>query len=119
VTSNADGTVAELLRRHGVAQIGDGPGVPVEVITDSGVLGAHKPDPAMFLSTADGLGLPPERICHIGDSGYYDAEGAAAVGMVAVHVDPLALCGGNHHHVASLADLADHLDGRRRGDHAD
>ena len=115
VTSNADGTVAELLRRHEVAQIGDGPGVPVEVITDSGVLGAHKPDPAMFLATAAGLGLPPERICHIGDSGYYDAEGAAAVGMVAVHVDPLALCEGGHHHVTSLADLADHLAGPPAG----
>jgi putative hydrolase of the HAD superfamily len=111
VTSNADGSVADLLRRHEVAQIGDGPGVPVEVITDSGVLGAHKPDPAMFLSTADGLGLPPERICHIGDSAYYDAEGSVAVGMVAVHVDPLELCGRSHHHARSLAELADRLAG--------
>lgn len=109
VTSNADGTVADLLVRHEVAQIGEGPGVPVEHITDSGVLGRAKPDPAMFLSTADGLGLPPERICHIGDSGYYDAEGAAAVGMVAVHVDPLGLCAGGHHHAASLSELADRL----------
>jgi putative hydrolase of the HAD superfamily len=109
VTSNADGTVAELLVRHEVAQIGDGPGVPVEHITDSGVLGAAKPDPSMFLATAAGLDLPPERICHIGDSGYYDAEGAVAVGMEAVHVDPLGLCDGGHHHVASLAQLADRL----------
>jgi FMN phosphatase YigB (HAD superfamily) len=115
VTSNADGQVAESLRRHEVAQLGDGPGVPVEVVTDSGVLGAHKPDPAMFLSTAAGLGLPPERICHIGDSGYYDAEGAAAVGMLAVHVDPLGLCGGRHHHAASLTELADRLAGPGAG----
>jgi phosphoglycolate phosphatase-like HAD superfamily hydrolase len=111
VTSNADGRVAELLHRHEVAQFGEGPGVPVEVITDSGVLGAHKPDPAMFLSTAAGLGLQPERICHIGDSGYYDADGAAAVGMAAVHVDPLGLCRRDHHHTPSLADLTDRLVG--------
>jgi FMN phosphatase YigB (HAD superfamily) len=106
VTSNSDGTVAERMRRRRVAQIGAGPGVPVEHITDSGVLGVAKPDPAMFLTTAAGLALPPERICHVGDSGCYDADGAAAVGMVAVHVDPLALCRGDHHHANSLADFA-------------
>jgi len=106
VTSNSDGTVAERMRRRRVAQIGAGPGVAVEHITDSGVLGVAKPDPAMFLTTAAGLALPPERICHVGDSGCYDADGAAAVGMVAVHVEPLGLCRGDHHHANSLADFA-------------
>ncbi|HEX6237124.1 MAG TPA: HAD family hydrolase [Acidimicrobiales bacterium] len=110
VTSNADGTVADLLARHELAQVGDGEGVPVEHITDSGVLGVGKPDPAMFLATARGLGLPPERICHVGDSHWYDASGARDVGMVAVHVDPLGLClHGDHAHVGSLADFADRL----------
>ena len=108
VTSNSDGTVADLLARHEVAQVGPGPGVEVEHITDSGVLGVAKPDPAVFLATAAGLGLPPERICHIGDSGTYDADGAVAVGMVAVHVDPLGLCSnGAHDHVGSLGEFAD------------
>lgn len=111
VTSNADGTVADLLQGYGIAQVGDGPGVAVEHITDSGVIGKAKPDPAMFLTTAEALGLPPERICHIGDSGCYDADGAAAVGMVAVHVDPFDLCSAGHHHVASLAELAEQLVG--------
>lgn len=111
VTSNADGSVADLLQRHGIAQVGDGPGVAVEHITDSGVIGKAKPHPAMFLTTAEALGLAPERICHIGDSGYYDADGAAAVGMVAVHVDPFELCSGEHHHVASLAELVERLVG--------
>lgn len=111
VTSNADGFVTELLRDHEVAQIGPGPGVTVEHITDSGVLGTAKPDPVMFLTTARGLALPPERICHIGDSAYYDAAGAAAVGMAVVHVDPLGLCGSEHPHARSLSDLADRLAG--------
>jgi putative hydrolase of the HAD superfamily len=106
VTSNSDGTVAERMRRRRVMQIGHGPGVPVEHITDSGVMGVAKPDPAMFLATAAGLGLPPESICHVGDSGWYDADGAAAAGMVTVHVDPLGLCGDDHGHVASLAEFA-------------
>jgi FMN phosphatase YigB (HAD superfamily) len=112
ITSNSDGTVAEMLARHEVAQLGDGVGLPVEHISDSGVVGAAKPDPAIFLATARGLGLSPERICHVGDGGCYDADGAAAVGMVAVHVDPLGLCPSDHHHVASLVDLADALLGR-------
>jgi putative hydrolase of the HAD superfamily len=106
ITSNSDGTVAERMRRRRVFQVGDGPGVPVEHVTDSGVLGRAKPDPVMFLTTARALVLPPERICHVGDSGRFDADGASAVGMVAVHVDPLGLCRSEHHHADSLADFA-------------
>jgi len=106
VTSNSDGTVADLLRRHEWVQVGEGPGVPVEVITDSGVVGVGKPDPKVFQATIDGLGLAPERILHIGDSVHYDVEGAAAVGLQAVHMDPFALCAATDHaHVRSLGDL--------------
>jgi FMN phosphatase YigB (HAD superfamily) len=109
VTSNSDGTVADVLRRHEILQIGSGPGVEVAHISDSGVVGVHKPDAAMFEATAAGLGLPIGRICHIGDAGGYDADGAAAAGMLAVHVDPLGLCRADHVHVASLAEFADRL----------
>ncbi len=109
VTSNADGTVADLLRRYELLQIGEGPGVSVEHISDSGAIGVHKPDATMFLATATGLGLSPDRVCHIGDAGGYDADGAAAAGMLAVHVDPLDLCPDDHVHVASLADFVDRL----------
>jgi putative hydrolase of the HAD superfamily len=109
VTSNADGNVAEQLARYETLQVGPGAGIEVEHISDSGVIGVHKPDPAIFRATAEGLALPPERICHVGDAGTYDADGAAAAGMVAVHVDPLGLCPGDHTHVASLADFAARL----------
>ena len=109
VTSNSNGTVADLLRRHEILQVGAGPGIEVAHISDSGVIGVHKPDAAMFDATAAGLGLPHARICHIGDAGGYDADGAAAAGMVAVHVDPLGLCPADHVHVDSLADFADRL----------
>jgi putative hydrolase of the HAD superfamily len=110
VTSNADGTIEDMLRRHEILQVGPGPGVPVEHLSDSGVLGKHKPDPEIFLATAAGLDLPPERICHIGDSGMFDAAGAQNAGMTAVHVDPLQLCPDDeHHHVDSLAAFTDEL----------
>jgi FMN phosphatase YigB (HAD superfamily) len=115
VTSNADGNVADSLARAEIAQCGPGPGVAVVCVSDSGALGVAKPDPGIFLATAEALGLPPERVCHIGDSLHYDAEGAAAVGMVAVHVDPLGLCPApeGHDHVASLAAFADGVLGRQ------
>jgi FMN phosphatase YigB (HAD superfamily) len=106
VTSNSDGTVADLLRRHEWVQVGAGPGVPVEVITDSGDVGVGKPDPRVFQATIDGLGLAPERILHIGDSVHFDVEGGAAVGLQTVHMDPFGVCGSaDHRHVRGLAEL--------------
>jgi FMN phosphatase YigB (HAD superfamily) len=106
VTSNSDGTVADLLRRHEWLQVGEGPGAPAEVITDSGIVGVGKPDARVFQATIDGLGLPPERILHIGDSVHYDVEGGAAVGMQTVHMDPFGFCSSTAHpHVRSVGDL--------------
>ena len=110
VTSNSDGTVADHLRRHEWLQVGEGPGVPVEIVTDSGAVGVAKPDPRLFQATIDGLGLLPERILHIGDAVGYDVEGATAVGMLSVHMDPFDVCRSTEHqHVGALADLLDLL----------
>jgi FMN phosphatase YigB (HAD superfamily) len=107
VTSNSDGTVADHLARHEWVQVGDGPGVAVEVVTDSGAVGVGKPDARVFQATIDGLRLPAERILHVGDSTVYDVDGARAVGMQAVHMDPFGLCGGDHAHVRALVDVLD------------
>src|SRR5436190_9938549 len=56
VTSNSDGTVEDHLARHEWVQVGDGPGVPVEVVTDSGVVVVGKPDARRFHGTIDRLG---------------------------------------------------------------
>lgn len=105
VTSNSDGTVEDHLARHEWVQVGDGPGVPVAVVTDSGRVGVGKPDARVFQATIDGLGLPADRILHVGDSTFYDVAGAAAVGMQAVHMDPFRICAGDHPHIEGLADL--------------
>jgi putative hydrolase of the HAD superfamily len=106
VTSNSDGTIADHLRRHEWLQVGDGPGAPVEVVTDSGVVGVGKPDPAMWQSTVEGLGMPPERILHIGDSVVYDVDGAAGFGLQSVHFDPHRICPSTAHpHLRRLDEL--------------
>jgi putative hydrolase of the HAD superfamily len=103
VTSNSDGTVADPLARHEWVQVGEGPGTPVEVVTDSGIVGVGKPDRRVFQATIDALDLPPERILHVGDSVHYDVAGAAAVGLQTVHMDPYELCASSEHpHVRTL-----------------
>jgi putative hydrolase of the HAD superfamily len=108
VTSNSDGTIADHLRRHEWVQIGEGPGAPVEVITDSGIIGIGKPAPAVYAATVDGLGLPADRILHIGDSVVYDVDGAAACGLQSVHMDPHDVCRSMAHpHVRTLSEVLD------------
>lgn len=108
VTSNSDGTIADHLVRHEWVQVGDGVGVPVEVITDSGIVGVAKPDARVFRATIDALDLAPDRILHIGDSVHYDVEGGAAVGLLTVHMDPFGLCAATSHpHVRALGELLD------------
>lgn len=102
VTSNSDGTIADHLRRHEWVQVGEGPGVSVEVVTDSGLVGVGKPDPAMYEATLAGLGLPADRVLHIGDSVVYDVDGAAACGLRSVHMDPYGLCSSTDHPHARL-----------------
>ena len=45
VVSNASGQIADVLRRSGVCQVGDGDHTPVRVIVDSHVVGVSKPQP--------------------------------------------------------------------------
>lgn len=106
VTSNADGSVADLLRRAAVVQVGDGPGVAVEAIVDSGAVGVAKPDPAIFDLVARTMGVAPAQVLHVGDSVHYDVEAATRAGMVGVHLDPHEVCRDRGHpHVRALVDL--------------
>lgn len=108
VTSNADGTVRDLLARNEVLQVGDGPGASVEVIVDSGEVGIAKPDPRIFGLTSAATGVPCEQILHVGDSVHYDVGGATAAGALAVHFDPYGLCPlDDHRHIRALVELLD------------
>jgi putative hydrolase of the HAD superfamily len=109
IVSNSDGTVEDQLRRHGICQVGPGPGTEVLAIVDSGAVGVAKPDPAIFGSAIAALNYPPSEIAFVGDSVRYDVLGAEAAGLVPIHLDPYGLCDGSHQHdhVRGLTNLCD------------
>lgn len=80
LVSNFEAWLEGLLERLGVAPM-------LEVAVISGVEGVEKPDPRIFLTALERLGLPPERALYVGDNPRVDIEPAAALGMGAVLVD--------------------------------
>lgn len=110
IISNSDGTIEQVLADQQIAQVGEGPGVAVEVIVDSHLVGVAKPDPAIFPFALDVMGLAPGRCAYVGDSYRNDVEGAAAAGMTPVHVDPHRLGPeGDHRRIDQVGDLLVHL----------
>lgn len=89
IVSNADGSVEAQLAADGICQVGPGPGVAMDAILDSSVVGVAKPDPRIFeLALAALGGIAPARAIHIGDTPAADVEGARAAGITPVLVDP-------------------------------
>jgi len=80
VISNADGRIAALLARNGVADC-------FETITDSGVVGYEKPHPAIFQAALDSLKVAAEESLYVGDVHSVDYLGATRVGMQAILFD--------------------------------
>ena len=110
VVSNADGTVEDQLRDDVICQVGPGPGVPVELILDSAVVGISKPDPAIFGLALDALDVEPGNCIHVGDTPAADVAGARAAGVTPILVDPYDLHRGiDCQRVGSLADVASML----------
>ncbi len=107
IVSNSDGTVEEQLRRGEICQIGEGLGVPVLAIIDSGVVGVSKPAAEIFRHAIEPLNIEPTRCLYVGDTVRYDVMGARAAGIRPVHFDPYTLCPerDDHAHVQRLDDL--------------
>lgn len=106
VVSNASGQIEATLGRFGVCQVGEGSGVPVRVVVDSHVVEVAKPDPRIFGFALDALGFAPERVAYVGDSVINDVAGAAAAGLVPLHLDPYDdHPGALHERIGSLFDL--------------
>jgi putative hydrolase of the HAD superfamily len=106
IVSNADGTVAEMLGRAGLCQVGPGPHVEVRVVVDSTVVGVAKPDPAIFrFALAELPGA--KKVMYVGDTGCLDVVSARLAGLRPVHMDPYGFCPrpDDHEHVADLAEL--------------
>jgi len=111
IVSNSDGTVEQTLRDTAICQVGDGPGVPIEVLLDSHAVGVAKPDPAIFAIALKALDVPADAALYVGDTRTFDVAGARAAGLHPVHLDPYADCPepADHDHVAGVGELADRL----------
>jgi len=81
VVSNSDGTVEEGLGSAGLRE-------HLHHVVDSAVVGAEKPDPAIFRHALDLVGARPDRTLHVGDLFSVDVLGARAAGLRAVLLDP-------------------------------
>lgn len=103
VISNADGKIAEVLTRCGIA---DG----FLSITDSGLVGHEKPDPVIFEAALESVGARPEESLYVGDVYSIDYRGATGAGMQAVLFDvPGAYRDKGLPRVESLAELVERL----------
>lgn len=71
--------------------------LPVAPLLDAAVysveVGCCKPDPAMYLTACERLGVSPERCLYVGDGGSRELTGAAALGMTAVRLAAPDLAG--------------------------
>lgn len=90
--------------RRGAGPLGDEPGVRVDAILDSSVVGFDKPDPRFFRAALDRLHVAASRAVHVGDAVPADVRGAQAAGILAVHYDPYDDCDdpGDHEHLRRL-----------------
>ena len=80
VISNADGKIAEILERCGIADC-------FESITDSGIVGQEKPHPAIFEAAVRSLEVTPAESLYTGDVYSVDYLGATRFGMQSVLFD--------------------------------
>lgn len=112
VVSNADGTVADQLLEHRLAQVGPGRGVVLDVLVDSAVVGVAKPDPAIFAHALEPLGVAADRTWYVGDTVTFDVAGARAAGIHPLHLDPHGWCPrpAGHQHVGDLQQVVELLD---------
>ena len=79
--SNSDGTVEQGLETFGLRQY-------LDHVVDSAVVGAEKPDVAIFHHALALAGSAPERTLHVGDLYAVDVLGARAAGLHALLLDP-------------------------------
>jgi len=80
VISNADGKIADVLNRCGIADC-------FRQIIDSGLVGYEKPHPAIFKAALRAMNVSPEQSLYVGDVFSVDYMGAARAGMQAILFD--------------------------------
>jgi 2-haloacid dehalogenase len=79
VVSNIDDDLFDLTQ----AQLG----INFDHVITASQVGAYKPDPRMFTTAIERIGLPKERILHVAQSLYHDVAPANALGIDTVWID--------------------------------
>lgn len=103
VISNADGKLAAVLERCGIADC-------FASIIDSGVVGCEKPDRAIFQAALQSMKAEPEQSLYVGDVYSVDYLGATRAGMQATLFDVSGAYRGNGvPRVESLEELEERL----------
>jgi putative hydrolase of the HAD superfamily len=111
IVSNADGTIEQMLRNAELVQVGDGPGIAVDVVIDSTVVGVAKPEPRIFDLALTAMSVEPHDAWYIGDMPAFDVVGARNAGLRPFVMDPCQLhLDADYDRVGSLKELADLID---------
>lgn len=105
IVSNADGTIESQLAELGICQVGQGAGVEVGCVVDSGVVGVEKPDPRIFDHALEAIGMPPDDMWYVGDTPGFDVVGARRAGLMPILMDPFGVNG--HYGVETVRSLAE------------
>lgn len=82
VVSNADGRIAAILQKCGIAEL-------FATVIDSHDVGVEKPDPRIFALALDRLHTRPDQAVYVGDIYGIDVVGSERAGLQAVLLDPL------------------------------
>jgi putative hydrolase of the HAD superfamily len=94
VVSNADYTLPVMLASAGVR---------TDHVFSSAATGSSKPDPGIFRAAIDALGMPSERLLHVGDTPEADGAGARAAGVDVRIIDRAG--GGGPGTIGSLTEI--------------
>ena len=98
VASNWDCSLPEVLERAGLAELLDG-------VVSSAMVGAAKPEPALFEAALAVAGCEQSAALHVGDSRSKDVAGATRAGVAAVLLDRNGEWPGHPTRIESLAEL--------------
>jgi HAD superfamily hydrolase (TIGR01509 family) len=85
-----------------------------EVIVVSGLEGYAKPHPKIFEVAIDRMKLDPASTLYVGDHVIFDIQGADSVGMPSVLIDRDDTMPDHPNRIASLSELASHIQTRGR-----
>lgn len=100
VISNADGKIADVLGRCGIADC-------FETITDSGIVGKEKPHPEIFEAALKSMGVAAEESLYVGDLYSVDYLGATRAGMQGMLFD---VVGAYKHNGAARVESLEELE---------